>query len=511
MKKQKLKNYLKFGILLFGISLTLVNCQKEDIQFNEEKISFLKGLSHRNFSSIKNIPIVNQKTSRFIKSKNKFNRINADSITFTIDTTAVQVIESEAYISYTFKANMFNEVENKLHNYVLTLFNNETINQLLVTYPILEDNNYLIYDFNNATAEAIDGDILLNARGDGCQGLYDVDTWDPNGGTCIDYDCTAGGNHSPRDSCNGDEDEQPYTICTGAWVSHCASGNGNGGNAGTDEDDFQLGGGGSSNTPNDQEEEEPIAIVPYDETFGLRRECRKITNLLDNTENAAFKQKLLDLANPANYATNLDIEFEKYGGIHENETTVQEINGSAGNAEVNLNYIPTYVNKVTSFVHTHPNDTNGTFSVFSFDDLIALAKIIANDKMDTGTFVAFLITKKGDNLTHYALTINNKSKFKDFFNSYLDFDFNTATQEQKDKRRDSFKKANPLRTKYYEHPTSPKISKNNVNKEQMLTEFLNFMEEADMGTTLFETDENFETFTRVKKSILGVKRLPCNN
>lgn len=38
MKKQRLKNFLKIGILIFGISLIIVNCQKNDNFFTEENI-----------------------------------------------------------------------------------------------------------------------------------------------------------------------------------------------------------------------------------------------------------------------------------------------------------------------------------------------------------------------------------------------------------------------------------------------------------------------------------------
>lgn len=36
----------------------------------------------------------------------------------------------------------------------------------------------------------------------------------------------------------------------------------------------------------------------------------------------------------------------------------------------------THPNKTTGFVHTHPNDTEGTYSVFSLDDLEKIADLI---------------------------------------------------------------------------------------------------------------------------------------
>jgi hypothetical protein len=114
------------------------------------------------------------------------------------------------------------------------------------------------------------------------------------------------------------------------------------------------------------------------------------------------------------------------------------------------------------------------------------------------------------------MTINKKSKFQDFFYYYNDndFDFFTATQEEKDKRTESFNKANSLRKKYYSHQTSPLISSFNVNSQQMLTQFLKFMGEADMGATLFTTDANFSDFKRVSfdaTNINGIKEQNCND
>jgi hypothetical protein len=49
----------------------------------------------------------------------------------------------------------------------------------------------------------------------------------------------------------------------------------------------------------------------------------------------------------------------------------------------------------------------------------------------------------------------------------------------------------------------------------MLFQFLKFMEEADMGTTIFKTDENFNNFTKVSAANYGlgniIEEQECNN
>ena len=398
MKKQRIKNYLKLGILLFGILLTLNNCQNEGIEFREDKSNFLKGLSYQDFLNVKNSPIVRAKTNKFIYTDSPLNRTDTDPITFSIDTTAVQVIESEAYISYTFTAHMFNEVENQLSNYILTIYNNESVNQLLVTYPILTDGDTISYDMNNIIAEEIDGEVSYS-RLPGCEGYYEVVSWDAYGGTCVDYDCTAGGNHSPGDSCSGNESEQAYTICTGAWVTSCVGGGNNGAGNPSNEDPSSGGGGSTGPTGGPAS---PIAVVPYDETFGLRRECQKIKYILDDPDNAVFKQKILEISNDEN----LNLNYEKSVGLFENQTNLDEHSGNPNQASTRI--LNDVANNYISIAHNHPDDANGTLSIFSFDDLVAFAKVLENDNLNANKFVAFLATKKG---TKYALTIHNKTKF----------------------------------------------------------------------------------------------------
>jgi hypothetical protein len=112
------------------------------------------------------------------------------------------------------------------------------------------------------------------------------------------------------------------------------------------------------------------------------------------------------------------------------------------------------------------------------------------------------------------MTINSQSKFEDFFYAENNVASRNDDDDEKEKIRESFDKLNPLKVKYFEHPTSPLISNSNGNSQQMLLQFLKFMQEANMGTTLFKTDENFSDFTRVsynKSSINNIKKQTCND
>ena len=67
-----------------------------------------------------------------------------------------------------------------------------------------------------------------------------------------------------------------------------------------------------------------------------------------------------------------------------------------------------------------------------------------------------------------------------------------------------------LQEKYYSSK-SALIKETNTNNEDVLNKFLKFMEEADMGMTVFETDATFETFTKVFLTMSGTVRRskPC--
>jgi len=519
--KEKLKIYLKIKTILIGICFVAFSCIKDDFTVpiqdqNLRKLDFTGYILPTDSVFNSNPILKNHVLGKFPTKSNEFSRtLESETLGFSIDTTQVMILRSDNFDSYTFTVEREDFDDTVLENYVLTYYSDNRYTQFLMSYPIIENNDGTIsFDVTNATATSINDSGLL-FRGLECASY--AQEW--QSGDCFDVNCDATGSgngmHGPGDNCTADPEDQPYSWCApGTWVNtfcthYISEDDGGGGNT--------TGGGGNTTTNNnDQEEEEEEAVefptVPFDDELGLRSECKKINKFLNDPNNAIFKQKLLALANPANYAQNLDVEIEKSITAHENETNVQEREGiDEDDASVDISYTATHPNNTTGFVHTHPNDTEGTYSVFSFDDLKAIWQILHAGKLETGTFVAFLITKKGDSLTYYAMTINNKTKFKDFFLSYQEHKFSTLSQEDKDKIASSAVKAGKLDYKYYSSKVNPKIGQNNGNREQMLTEFLNFIKEGDLGVSMFETDENFSDFSRVKASNGSLEREPCNN
>ncbi|WP_179317968.1 hypothetical protein [Winogradskyella undariae] len=198
-----------------------------------------------------------------------------------------------------------------------------------------------------------------------------------------------------------------------------------------------------------------------------------------------FKEKLLDLTKPEA----LNLPDEQFIGKRDNETTIYEVGGQTvlqGNAKIDTN--PT--NSYAAHGHNHANAIGGTYSVFSFGDLRTLSEILHNNKLNSGTFVAFLATKKG---TYYAFTINDSAKLLDFFFFWNNDNVSGADAMKAFNSRNS---TGIIQDKYYKLDDAL-IQQTDTNNEDVLGYFLNFLAEADLGVTLFESNANFDNFNKI--------------
>jgi hypothetical protein len=117
MRKQQLKNYLKLGILLFGITFLLWNCENnsEQIETMEQKIDFtvkpqiktftLNQLQNDNtFGSLKNSFNILQNNTLFASRNANGTSYSArlvDSLGISIDESSIRQITYDGYVSYT--------------------------------------------------------------------------------------------------------------------------------------------------------------------------------------------------------------------------------------------------------------------------------------------------------------------------------------------------------------------------------------------------------------------------
>ena len=233
-------------------------------------------------------------------------------------------------------------------------------------------------------------------------------------------------------------------------------------------------------------------------------ECEKLKTIMNKPigTNGVIRQMIVSL----NSFTSLDYEvaitIDVDNGLH-----VEDDPSSESGVAYNSNPPKAY----TVVSHTHDaygTDGNGTYSVFSFDDLKYLAETIYNNKID-GTFVATLATHKG---TFYAMTINDPSKLLNlFYYKIVDYPttadevakYTTSKEVLYSLDKEYFNKLNPNR----------KIKVTETNNELTLKHFLKFLELGDAGVTLFETDAQFNNFQPLSLDAMGnVERnlLPCD-
>jgi hypothetical protein len=541
---QKLPKFTTLLLIFILCSISITCSKDEDIismePHSHNKVNkidfsdFTERISDKEFISSLN------KRAESFEYDNKSSNVNPLQ-NAQILTNRIIAIEHDSKLFYTFAINAPNS-EGSFYNFVLTTTMKGTVvkTELFRYTPT----THWIQDIS----KPFDGFIkLINKSPFSLE-----DFWTTKGSleACVAsatgaWECDAGNNHSPEDCKSPDNPEGvcdacgadyfitvTYEPCPDEEVDNTPPG---GGGGETPVDNTGGGGGGSSGgdgtstspivpcedgkaqevdeNGNCYDIEDPDIITePIDRS--LEKECKKITDLLNVVENQTFKNKLIELSSPAN----LDLNYEKAVSLFENQTALDEREGTADSAFVSILANP--VNKYKAIVHTHPSIGAGTSSVFSPADLIEFARLIENNKISTG-FVAFLTTKKG---TKYALTIDNPTKFLNFFYSQL-FD-NVADAISSDPlnamqisnrfyaSRDAFI---PLYNQYFNPEfASRKIKETNINNEGVLQEFLNFMDAADAGFTLFEAlgappnGAPFETFRKLTLENGQPIRKECN-
>jgi hypothetical protein len=320
--------------------------------------------------------------------------------------------------------------------------------------------------------------------------------------TCtFNVNCTGSSHHEPGSNCPCPNTPttcyQPGTsVCELKYVyvyQGCSGGNPTDGDSdGTDNpnDDTNNNGGGNGDADNDNELEDwEIPAVPFEDISekAVQKECKKVKDFLDNNSN--FKTLLLG------HNDDLELDYEKSIMKFKNVDTITVDQGTSNSSKVRLVTIPGYIYEAHGHTHyetsTTPNGDN--YSVFSMDDLVGTAEIVDQNLADTSNFVMFLSTGKE---TYSAMTINDKARFLKFFNFALNEKNPPSDFNEQIKWLDSRDSFINLKNEFYEKEDAI-IKKDNDDNDQVLKAFLKFMQDADMGTTLFKTDENFNDFTRV--------------
>jgi len=144
MRKNKLSDFFKIGILFFGISLLLFNCEKEEKQsLNQGNLWKMQDISKNDLKNKVDFDSflreLNQKKS--LKSERKE---ETDTLyNFTIDYTTIREIQLENITSYTFKIIRENASESYFENLVILSSQNQIQKAYLIKYTPKEEIEYI--------------------------------------------------------------------------------------------------------------------------------------------------------------------------------------------------------------------------------------------------------------------------------------------------------------------------------------------------------------------------------
>jgi hypothetical protein len=521
MKQNKIKILHLFALFALAL-LVFYGCQKDDVKENLETSDEIQNVIGRNLS-FQDIPNLNEVSTVLNKLTTKLNTngfglqktFDKDSITIMTD-DILYLTYSETH-TYTFKMSR-NNPEYYIENIVLH-YNVDSGNydEYLMQYDISAE-EYL--DIAEGSTLNENANVYITELDSGTLGSILNKSCTR---TCQTYivQCTAGGGHYPGDpeccatkgTCSSDKGGLIYQSCGVTCTNEPQD-------PIIDAGDSSGGGGGNGNVITNPKPKEPCIsngnigisgndgcnpirddIVPIQENPDCEKVIDNITKAL--SDSGDIRQILLTMVPFANQNAEVAITVDTNNGV-----TPQQ--GTQGSGSVDFETNPT--NSYIAVAHTHDAyglDGSGTYSVFSFDDMLNLSITLNNAKLDLGTFVAYLITEKG---TRYAMTISNPTKFLDLF--YMYNNPLPSTPNQVAKWTQSKENLKPLEFEYYSLENDDrKIKETDDDNETVLKEFLTFLQEGDAGITLFEANEDFSNFQPVKLDASGeVDRTqqPCN-
>jgi hypothetical protein len=565
MKKHRLKNYLRLGILLFGISVFVIACQQDDFESNEDvQVLIPKGKSYAKINTGNN---VSESAVDFLKEKTNNTlgviigtdnvRLSINDVAYrtsplgTVDTSKEVVVINETNTKHTFKVDNPNDDSNTVTNIIVVENESETYEY------------FLKYNFDGGIPYNANGTVDLS-RFTGTIDAYDSDGQRTGGisisnGEVIDNDGQT--TPCPDDNTTPPDDGDDNDNQTGGGAQG-EVGDGSpdsGDNGGTNDD--QGGGGWFDGGP----DWNPCTISYHRECsngYSGEHEPTEINtagDLCSGTLNGAGVLVVTDCngtvlgsgrymnrtgeqetLNACGGTTGVLLdndtqeECDKITDFFSNNSTMQGALNTLANAtltepneialtlqtdgtptllnespegetSVAIPYNPPNSYNMVSHIHIE-NDTTKTMSVFSFEDIIGFGKMCNNNKLDDD-MVFFLSTGKG---THFAMTLTDTSKLCDFaygkdvsLEELATMDTNQAIQSRLLREK--------VYDKYYNiNNSNVPIRTDNFDNEEVLEAFMEFISEAHLGIQVFETDENFQNFSPLELENDQVIRKTCN-
>jgi hypothetical protein len=475
----------KKSILLFAIScfsMLLISCTFEEKFINENNNSKNYQLFEKKFSDI-------IKEKEFKKSFSKVAKpnFNGSSKTimeqqygFEIDETAiVKEIHKDGIITYTLGIKADSLHSNQLRNLLVEQLENNEVNAYILSYnltaPLLPtDHNSFSLNYSTATIEAINYNPNQTSRvllSNGC--YYSTlhicyEAWSGN---------TAGTPHVATSQCTN-----PNFLYTQS-VFDCPPGVdepiGGGGPSGPSDGGGSGGSGPTSPTG---------PGLPTFEDDENNKECDKINNLF--TQMPTLRDELVSLLGKTSELVENGIM--KMSNANTIQSVMPGVNGL-------LTFpFPNGTGKFIFMAHTHNSPSISTYSIYSWNDLKSIADLLRNNQIDNTNFVSFLMTADG---TIYAYTISNPTAFLQFFALTWDANYNPNIAKNRILAEDM----------YFRDLNQRLIKENNTDNIQDEKYFLEFLQDNNLGVTLFEVDNTFSNFEKVNyvKKINDINKIKC--
>jgi hypothetical protein len=246
MKKHRLKNYLRLGILLFGISVFVIACQQDDFESNEDvQVLIPKGKSYAKINTGNN---VSESAVDFLKEKTNNTlgviigtdnvRLSINDVAYrtsplgTVDTSKEVVVINETNTKHTFKVDNPNDTSNNVTNIIVVENENETFEY------------FLKYTFDGGIPYNANGTVDLS-RFTGTIDAYDSDGQRTGGISISNGEVTGNDGQTtpcPDDTTTPPDDDDDNNQTGGGAQGEVGDGSPDNGNTGGTDND--QGGGG---------------------------------------------------------------------------------------------------------------------------------------------------------------------------------------------------------------------------------------------------------------------------
>lgn len=369
MKKNKLKNLLKCGILLFGISLFTISCQKDDNLSTSDEIENtsnyrIKYLSISDFNT--NSKLLD-KLNKVKKVETKYNSrdiIHNSEHGFTIDTDIAKYVETVDGTSHSYTFLITRDIPTQItENLVITLQDDGTYQTSIVSYFFPDFDNIGIKNENID----FDSDTVLNQlQLRDCISWYSCEQWsfycpdcdnNPNEGTWV---CDLYTSHEVCDQNATIEDASDGGGGGGGSGSSSGSSGssgtrGSGSNNGSQWDGtvWTSGGGGGTGTGNTSGNDTNTGTTTTTTTtspfLGSKRTRKYLKQLV---ENPTISAKIGELAPKvdSDQSGNLKEDGARFKFISEDNYTIRLPSVKKGSS---VDYTPDYEPNETVSVHIH--------------------------------------------------------------------------------------------------------------------------------------------------------------